>query len=61
MDVCNRGSMHDNLKLFIIIITATYVVVLHQLIEAYATMIECCQHYDFKNLANSYLQTALSQ
>jgi len=32
-----------------------------QLVEAYATMIECCQLFDFKNLANHYLEKAMSQ
>jgi len=32
----------------------------HELVEAYATMIECCQLFDFKNLANHYLEKAMS-
>ena len=32
-----------------------------QLIEAYTTAIECCNLFDFKRLANHYLETAMSQ
>lgn len=32
-----------------------------QLIEAYATAIECCNLFDLKRLANHYLETAMSQ
>lgn len=32
-----------------------------QLVEAYATMIECCQLFDFKSLANYYLEKAMSR
>jgi len=32
-----------------------------QLVEAYATMIECCQLFAFKNLANHDLGKAMSQ
>lgn len=32
-----------------------------QLIEAYATMIECCQLFDLRGLTDYYMEKALTQ